>query len=46
MLLGCTEFTKIYPHIKDDPWPFVYLVKLAQNSRISDGEIVELLKSD
>ena len=44
MLLGCTEFTKVYLQIKDNPWPFVNLVKLAQNSRIRDGEVVELLK--
>jgi hypothetical protein len=25
MLLGCTEFTKVYPQIKDNPWPFVNL---------------------
>ncbi|MGB7661678.1 MAG: hypothetical protein WBL67_02995, partial [Nitrososphaeraceae archaeon] len=44
MLLGITEFTKVYLQIKDNPWPFVNLVKLAQNSRISDGEVVELIK--
>ena len=44
MLLGITEFTKVYLQIKDNPWPFVNLVKLAQNSRISNGEVVELLK--
>jgi hypothetical protein len=44
MLLGCTEFIKVYPHIKDNPWPFVNLVKLAQNSGMRDGEVVELLK--
>ena len=44
MLLGCTEFTKIYPQIKDNPWPYINLVHLAQNSGICDGEIVELLK--
>ena len=44
MLLGCTEFTKIYLQIKDNPWPFVNLVKLAQNSGARDGEVVELLK--
>ena len=44
MLLGCTEFTKVYLQIKDNPWLFVNLVKLAQNSRIRDGEVVELLK--
>ena len=44
MLLGLTEFTKIYIQIKDNPWPFVNLVKLTQNSRMKDGEVVELLK--
>ena len=44
MLLGLTEFTKVYLQIKDNPWPFVNLVKLAQNSGIRDGEVVELLK--
>src|ERR687891_453257 len=44
MLLGCTEFTKVYLQIKDNPWPFVDLIKLVQNSRISDREVIELLK--
>ena len=44
MLLGCTEFTKVYLQIKDNPWPYVNLVKLTQNSRMRDGEVVELLK--
>jgi chromosome segregation ATPase len=44
MLLGCTEFTKVYPLIKDNPIPFVNLVKLVLNSGMSDGEVVELLK--
>jgi hypothetical protein len=44
MLLGCTEFTRIYLQIKDNPWPFVNLVKLTQNSGMSNSEIVELLK--
>ena len=44
MLLGLTEFTKVYLQIKENPWPFVNLVKLVQNSGISDGEVVELLK--
>ena len=44
MLLGLTEFTKIYIQIKDNPWPFVNLVKLVQNARIGEGEVVELLK--
>ena len=44
MLLGITEFTKAYLQVKDNPWPFVDLVKLAQNSGIRDGEVVELLK--
>jgi predicted transcriptional regulator len=44
MLLGCTEFTKVYLQIKDSPWPYVNLVKLAQNSGISDSEVIELLE--
>ena len=44
MLLGITEFTKVYLQIKDNPWPFVNLVKIVQNSGISDREVVELLK--
>jgi hypothetical protein len=44
MLLGITEFTKAYLQVKDNPWPFVALVKLTQNSRMKDGEVVELLK--
>ena len=44
MLLGLTEFTKIYIQIKDNPWPYVNLVQLTQNARMGDGEVVELLK--
>jgi predicted transcriptional regulator len=44
MLLGCYEFTKVYLQIKDNPWAYVNLVKLAQNSGISDGEVIELLE--
>jgi hypothetical protein len=44
MLLGCTEFTKVYLQIKDNPWPYVNLVNLALNSGMGDGEVVELLK--
>jgi hypothetical protein len=44
MLLGITEFTKAYLQVKDNPWPFVDLVKLIQNSRMKDGEVVELLR--
>src|SRR5919106_2078474 len=45
MLLGCTEFTKVYLLIKDkNPWAFVNLVNLVQNARMGDGEVVELLK--
>ena len=44
MLLGCYEFTKIYLQIKDNPWAYVNLVKLALNSGMGDGEVVELLK--
>src|ERR687892_656166 len=44
MLLGCTEFTKVYLQIKDNPWPYVNLTKLVQNARMGDAEVVELLK--
>lgn len=44
MLLGITEFTKVYLQIKDNPWPFVNFVKLTQNLRMKDGEVVELLR--
>src|ERR687891_810059 len=44
MLLGCTEFTKVYLQIKDNPWPYVNLVRLIQDARIGDGEVVELLR--
>jgi hypothetical protein len=44
MLLGLTEFTKIYIQIKDNPWPYVNLVNLFQKARIGEGEVVELLK--
>ena len=44
MLLNITEFTKVYLQIKDNPWAYVNLVKLTQNSGMSDGEVVELLK--
>ncbi|HZD36843.1 MAG TPA: hypothetical protein VE130_16680 [Nitrososphaeraceae archaeon] len=44
MLLGCTEFTKVYLQIKDNPWPYVNLVRLVQNARMGDGEVIELLK--
>ena len=44
MLLGLTEFTKIYIQIKDNPWSYVNLVQLTQNARMGDGEVVELLK--
>jgi hypothetical protein len=44
MLLGCTEFTKVYPQIKDNPWPYVNLVQLAKNAGMDDGEVVDLLK--
>src|SRR5918996_1130011 len=44
MLLGCTEFTKVYLQVKENPWPYVNLARLVQNSRIGDSEVVELLK--
>jgi predicted transcriptional regulator len=44
MLLGCTEFTKVYLQMKDNPWPYVDLVKLAQDAEMSDDEVAELLR--
>ena len=43
-LLSITEFTKVYLQIKDNPWSFVNLVKLAQSSGVREGEVLELLK--
>ena len=34
MLLGITEFTKAYLQVKENPWPYVNLVKLIQNARM------------
>jgi hypothetical protein len=44
MLLGCTEFTRIYQFIKNNPIPYVSLVSLAQSSGINDDDVVELLE--
>ena len=44
MLLGLTEFTKVYIQIKDNPWPYVNLARLVHHARMGDGEVVELLK--
>ena len=44
MLLGITEFTRAYLQVKDNPWPFINLVKLTQNSGISENEVLMLLK--
>ena len=44
ILLGLTEFTKVYIQIKDNPWPYVNLARLVQNSRMDDSEVVELLR--
>jgi hypothetical protein len=43
-LLGCNDFTKVYLQIKDNPWPYVNFVKLAQNSGMSDDEVIKLLE--
>jgi len=44
MLLGCTEFTRVYPWIKDNLWAYVNLVKLIQNVGIGNDGVLELLK--
>jgi hypothetical protein len=43
MLLGCYEFSKVYLQIKDNPWAYVNLVRLAHDSGMSDEDVVELL---
>lgn len=43
MLLGCTEFTKVYPQIKDNPWPFVNLVKSAIDTQVGTEHVMKLL---
>lgn len=44
MLIGCTEFTKLYLKIKDDPWPFVNLVKLVLDAGMNEVQVLELLR--
>jgi len=44
MLLGCTEFTKVYLQIKNNPWPYVNLANLVHNATMGDSEVAELLK--
>jgi hypothetical protein len=44
MLLRCTEFTKVYMQIKDNPWPFVNLFKLNKEAGTSDVQMMKLLK--
>jgi predicted transcriptional regulator len=43
-LLGITEFTRVYLRIKDNPWPYVNLATLVHNARMSDSEVMGLLK--
>jgi hypothetical protein len=42
-LLGCTEFTRIFLEIKDDPWPFVNLVWQVKEAQISAEQVIKLL---
>jgi hypothetical protein len=44
MLLGCNEFTKVYPRIKDDPWPFVNLYRLIMEKQMSTEHVMKLLE--
>ena len=44
ILLGLTDFTKIYIQIRENPWPYVNLARLVHNAKMGDGEVVELLK--
>jgi hypothetical protein len=45
MLLGSYEFTKVYLQIKDNPWAYVNLVKLAQNSARNSVEQIAMCKN-
>ena len=44
MLLGLAEFTRAYLAVKENIWQFLDLVKLVQNARMGNNEVVELLK--
>jgi hypothetical protein len=42
-LIGINNFIRIYGLIKDDPWPFVKLFKLAQSAGINERQVIHLL---
>ena len=44
MLLGISEFTRVYIQIKTNPIQFVNLFKLSQNLGMGNAEVAELLK--
>ena len=44
MLLGITEFTRVYLQIKNNPMVFVGLFNLSQNLGMGEGEIAEVIK--
>src|SRR5918996_2593757 len=44
MLLGITEFTRVYLQVKNNPMGFVRLFELSQKLGMGDGEVAELLK--
>src|ERR671919_1187325 len=44
MLLGITEFTRVYLQVKNNPMGFVQLFELSQKLGMGDSEVAELLK--
>ena len=42
-LLGCIEFTRVYQEIREDPWPFVDLVKVANKQHMNAEKVAKLL---
>jgi uncharacterized protein YerC len=44
MLLGITEFTRVYLQVKNNPMGFVRFFELSQKLGMGDGEVAELLK--
>jgi predicted transcriptional regulator len=44
-LLGCSQFTMVYLTVKDNPWPFVNLVNLAQEAGIDEQQIISFINT-
>jgi predicted transcriptional regulator len=44
-LLGCSQFTMVYLTVKDNPWPFVNLVNLAQEAGIDEQQLISFINT-